>query len=167
MEKFNGVTFFEKPEIDYEIYLDASLKGLGGVCGKEVYHAIMPPELATANIATLEMYNILVAIRLWGRIWKHKTILFRCDNEAVVAVLNSGKTRDPDLAEISRNIFMQCALDDINLQIEHIPGRNNQIADLLSRWEDTSTPEAKLKNFLPDFINLPIEEHHLYINKDI
>ena len=44
VQKFNGVMFFEKPIIDYEICLDASLKGLVGVCGQEVYHARMPQE---------------------------------------------------------------------------------------------------------------------------
>ena len=59
-----------------------------------------------------------------------------CDNEAVVTILNSGRTRDPFLAAIARNIFMSAAVSDIYLKIVHIPGKKNVVADLLSRWEN-------------------------------
>ena len=101
VEKFNGVTFFEKTNFDHEMCLDASLTGIGGFCANEIYHGRIPQHYATANIATLEMHNVLVAIRLWAEKCKHCTVLFRCDNEAVVTVLNSGKPKDPDLGAIS------------------------------------------------------------------
>ena len=56
-----------------------------------------------------------------------------CDNEAVVSVLNAGKTRDPLLATISRNIFMVSAKHDISFRLIHVHGKHNVVADLLSR----------------------------------
>ena len=80
------------------------------------------------------MLNILVAIRVWGPLWNGKAIRIACDNQAVVMVLNSGKTRDLTLAAIARNIFMTAAHFDLFLKTVHIMGVCNDIADSLSRW---------------------------------
>ena len=143
------------------------MAGIGEVCGNEIYHDKIPQDVDQANIATLEMFNILVALRIWAIMWQHQTVLFRCDNEAVVAVLNSGKTRDPDLAAISRNIFMHCATFDTPLKIIHISGKDNNIADLLSRWDQTINPREKLKSLLPNFRVMLVEKQHMFINHNI
>ena len=80
------------------------------------------------------MLNILVAIRVWGNVWKHQCILIKCDNQVVVSVLNSGKTQDLTLAGIARNIMIEISEQDIDLQVIHILGVENKVADLLSRW---------------------------------
>ena len=80
---------------------------------------------------------------------ERKKIRIACDNEAVVHVLNSGKTRDLTLAAIARNIQFQVARGDINLQVVHIPGKDNTIADLLSRWAMTEKPHVQLAGWLP------------------
>ena len=49
-------------------------------------------------------------------------------------VLNSGKTRDLNLAAIAHNIFMEAAHFDVFLKTVHIMGIHNDIADSLSRW---------------------------------
>ena len=63
LNKFNGKSFFVKTTVDLEIHLDACLTGMGAVFGNEVYHIATPDFLKSDNIATLEMFNILVAIR--------------------------------------------------------------------------------------------------------
>ena len=70
----------------------------------------------------------------------------------MVEVLKSGKTKDPFLATCARNIgsLLPCLI--LNLLFVHVPGRNNDIADLLSRWIVTSNPEQKLRQYLPNFI---------------
>ena len=62
-------------------------------------------------------------------------ILIRCDNQAVVTVLRSGKTRDAFLAASARNIWYVTAIHDIEVQYTHISGARNQVADTLSRWQ--------------------------------
>ena len=94
------------------------------------------------------MCNILVAIRVWGNVWKHQRILIKCDNQAVVSVLNSGKTQDLTLAGIARNIMMEISEQDIDLQVIHILGVENKVADLLSRWFITKNPGKALNNFV-------------------
>ena len=40
LKQYNGVTFFDNKPVDFQVYLDASLSGLGGVFGPLVY---VPP----------------------------------------------------------------------------------------------------------------------------
>ena len=76
-------------------------------------HCKTPDFLKNSNIAIIEMYNILIATRLWANTRKNKTIEIFYDNLAVVNVLNSGKTKDMYLAAISRDIFITAATSDI------------------------------------------------------
>ena len=45
------------------------------------------------NIATKEMFPIVIASSVWGRRWAGKVVCCRCDNNAVVAVLNNWTSR--------------------------------------------------------------------------
>ena len=103
------------------------------------------------------MLNILVALRVWGPAWQGKKLLVHCDNQAVVAILNSGATRDLTLAAIARNIFMESAKCDISLSVIHILGKDNPIADLLSRWYITDKANTKLRDMIPQprWVNIP------------
>ena len=167
MVHFNGTTFFDKNDIQFDTFLDASLTGIGAVCGKDIYHHVIPCCLQNSPIVVLEMFNILVATRLWAFKWANKNVLIHCDNEAVVTILNSGKSKDVTLSRISRNIFMQCASHDIQLQVKHVPGKNNNIADLLSRWQVTDNAKEKLSLLLPDFNTISVAQHHLTIDDSI
>ena len=130
---FNGTTFFCHKKFGLQVHLDACLNGLGAICGNEVYSIPLTPGFGNFDIVHLEMINILVAIRAWATRWATQTILIHCDNQAVVAIMSSSRTRDLTLAAIHRNILMECARFDIELQTIHIPGKSNVVADALSR----------------------------------
>ena len=133
LKKFNGTAFFYHHPVQATIELDACLQGLGAIYRNQVYAFPIPQYCDSFSIVHLEMLNILVAIRVWGNVWKHQHILIKCDNQAVVSVLNSGKTQDLTLAGIARNIMMEMSEQDIDLQVIHILGVENKVADLLSR----------------------------------
>ena len=114
----------------------------------QVYVIRIPQYCQNFSIVHLEMLNILVAIKVWGKNGKNQRILIKCDNQAVVSVLNSGKTQDLTLAAIARNIMMDISENDIDLQVIHILGIHNKIANLLSRWYITKNPGNVLKQFL-------------------
>ena len=134
LKKFNGTAFFDHRPVQATIELDACLQGLGAIYRNQVYAFPIPQYCDSFPIVHLEMLNILVAIRVWGNAWKHQRILIKCDNQAVVSVLNSGKTQDLTLAGIARNIMMEISEQDIDLKVIHILGVENKVADLLSRW---------------------------------
>ena len=118
------------------------------------------------NITNLEMINILVALRVWAEQWAHKKVLFRCDNLAVVQVIQTSRTRDKFLACCLRNIWLIVSVYDIELDILHISGKTNRVADALSRlYSDKAIPDD-IKHDLdtryqfhtvpPDYFNLDI-----------
>ena len=96
------------------------------------------------KIVHLEMLTLVIALKLWASVWAHSTVKFYCDNLAVVQVVLTGKTRDNMLALCLRNIWLITASYDIDLQIDHIQGRVNKIADLLSRIYSPKTVDLTL-----------------------
>ena len=144
LSRYNGRSFFDHKPVFGVIDLDACLTGLGGRYNNEVYHLPVVKHFQNLGIVHLKMVNILVAVRIFALDWQHRSILVRCDNAAVVQVLNNGKTKDPFLATCAINIWYCMAQHDINLSYSHVLGKNNQVADLLSRWQNTQQQMAQL-----------------------
>ena len=144
MHHFNGVAFFNRVPIRQVIKLDACLEGLGAICQNQVYSIKIPPKFDNYSIVHLEMLNILVALRVWSHQWAASKILLKYDNQAVLSVLNSGRIQDSTFGAMARNISMLLAIHDIELQVIHILGSDNKVADLLSRWYIT---ENQLTNY--------------------
>ena len=162
--KFNGKAFISHNPVMEEIELDASLQGLGARWGSQVYSIPIPLGYEKMSIVHLEMLNILVAIRVWGPQWNGKAFRVACDNQAVVMVLNSGKTRDLTLAAIARNIFMEAASFDIFLKTVYIMGITNEIADSLSRWTMSEYFRKKFYSLLPNHVWVQPPSNVLTIN---
>ena len=160
---FNGITFFDKPSLPEQdtLHLDASLTGLGGIWSNRVYSTpVIDIPGFDFKIVHLEMINILVALRLWGKFWKHSTVKIFCDNQAVVQVVATNKTKDPCLAACIRNIWLISAHYDITIQIQHISGKENVEADLLSRiYSDKQVDTQLLHNLQQNYIwdTVPIQ----------
>ena len=127
------MSMYEHKKTDYTVELDACLTGLGGACKNMVYHVPITLGYRQFTIVHLEMINILVALRLFGNTWKGNRVLIKCDNEAVVSVLRTGKARNPFLGACARNIWYGAAIQDVEMQYVHVSGKNNRKADLLSR----------------------------------
>ena len=66
---------FRRPPVFQEVFVDATLQAVGGVWGMRAYSEILPAELIGLSITLLEMYNILIALRVCGVDWKDKCIL--------------------------------------------------------------------------------------------
>ena len=165
--QFNGTSFFVKDKVDKEVHLDACLTGMGASFDGKIYGAGIPEKFRKFDIAALEMLNILIATRIWAKDWENRTMEVDCDNLSVVNILCSGKTKNSMLATISRNLFMTASKYDIFLKVSHIPGKSNQVADLLSRWQHTKDNFEKLQQFLPSFTWEKIEESHFELDENI
>ena len=84
-------------------------------------------------------------------------MLIKCDNQAVVTVLRSGRTKDPFLGACARNVWFTAAVADVELQYTHVLGKNNRTADLLSRWQNSPSNVVELKYLVPDAIWLSVD----------
>ena len=88
---YNGVTFF-KYIPTRNVYLDACTTGLSAIYEKHVYAFSLPEHWQAVNIASLEMINILVALKVWHVQWSGHRVLIHCDNQVVVSALNTGRS---------------------------------------------------------------------------
>ena len=150
LSQYNGVTFYDNLTCQAEIHLDASLTGLGAVFDNMIYSLPFEKNYMSYNIVQLEILNILVACKVWPNHWANKRIKIWCDNLAVVEVLNSGKSCDETLAICARNIWMLSAMYNFDIILYHIPGKENNIADLLSRWTNSYQDNEKLYQLVPN-----------------
>ena len=136
MEQLNGsVEMHTKNSYTYDIYVDASLQGLGAKLGNMVY--AIPILNALKHICTIvhfEALNILVALKCWAKYLTNQKVVFWCDNSAVVNIFTNFKIRDSILMACVRNVWLLAAVYNIDLKVKHIQGVSNVYADILSRW---------------------------------
>ncbi len=99
------------------------------------------------HITVKELVPVLFSIATWGKMWSGQTVRCRCDNAAVVAIVNSGRTKMESARHLMRALFFITANYNITLSCSHIPGVDNGAADALSRDNVISfvqqVPEAR------------------------
>ena len=121
LDTFNGSVemhlFVKAPQ--YNVHMDACLKGMGAICNKMVYYTPVHPSLQQlCHITHLEAANALIVLRKWGSMFKNKYIILWCDNKAVVEVFASYKIRDPFLAACICTIWWYSAIYNFKLEIK-------------------------------------------------
>ncbi len=90
-------------------------------------------ESATYGITAKELLPIVVAVAVWGKAWQGKAVVARCDNMAVVAIVNTGSSREAEAMHLRRCLAFLEAKWAIQLWAEHVKGVDNEVADALSR----------------------------------
>ena len=139
------------------VFVDATLTGIGGSWGKRAYSTSIPSEISReVAISQLELYNIVVATRLWSPAWENKTVCVRCDNESAVSVCNSGRTKDPFMNLCLHNLWLLIPRYNIDLRVVHIRGRDNGLADALSRNKLLLLGEVELETVPDEYLSLSL-----------
>ena len=148
LSKFNGKVMFRDAGEAFDVYVDASLTGMGASWNKNVY-AVSRHISATSwlSITQLEMLNVLIALRIFGHCWQNQKIRFHIDNKAVVYSLTKGRMRDAYLQSVARSIWLIAASKDIVIEYVHIAGTANVKADVLSRMFQNVSNAQKLQLF--------------------
>ena len=113
---------------------DASGKwGCGAFCGSYWFQLCWTGPTAESHITVKELVPIVIAAAVWGNLWVGKTILARCDNAAVVAIINQGNSKDPECMHLMRCLAFIAAQFNFNIIASHIKGSDNDLADAISR----------------------------------
>ena len=162
---YNGTSLYDHRPVD--VTLEPCLTGFGGRSGDLVYHLPIVRGFRNWTIVHLEMINILLAARLFKRQWSLRKVLIQCDNEAVVSVLKTGKTRDPYLGTCVRNIWYLAAEADIDLRYVHMKGVNNVVANVLSRWQGRPDQWQVLYNHIEKPLWLSVSHDLLDIDPEL
>ena len=69
LKSYNGVTYHNTSQVDVQVYLDASLNGLGGAYNSMIYAVPIERGYMDYTIVHLEILNILVACKIWASQW--------------------------------------------------------------------------------------------------
>lgn len=145
LRSWNGVSIFleaiASPAKGMDLWTDSSgTIGFGGYHRGEWFQGRWPSGIwnstdSTMSMAYLELFPIVVASVLWGRGWTGKRILMHCDNQATVAIIRKGRSKVHVINELMRKLTWTAAKCNFLIQSEFLPGRDNSIADSLSRFQ--------------------------------
>ena len=88
-----------REEID--LFSDASGSfGCGAWWDSDWLQYAWPTSMAGKSIALKELVPIVMACLIWGSRWRGRALVFHCDNQAVVEVVNAGVGKDPADAQL-------------------------------------------------------------------
>ena len=138
------------------IEFDASPWGYGGVlfwCGQPWAYFSEPVSQedierfsievgSCTNQALLETIAILIGVRVWLPLWKDErlTVRIRSDSSAALGAVEREKSNNPRLNEVVRELALDLAEGLYKLDVkEHLPGKDNTWADILSRLSQPNT----------------------------
>ncbi|RLC08583.1 MAG: hypothetical protein DRI57_23700, partial [Deltaproteobacteria bacterium] len=143
LDTFNGISVMLDHEWltpDAFFSTDACLQGGGGWVSGEFFSLSFPQFLLDKqwHINSLELLVLLLGLRLWAPGFKGKKLKFFCDNEATVAVINSGRCKDPVMLSLLREVAFVCATNECLVRAVHLAGVENRLADALSRKSSLS-----------------------------
>ena len=128
IEQYNGVSLMwlvKEPITDIVVQTDACLRGYGGICGSQYFRGRFPKIDQKGNIAVLEMWAVMVGLRIWAEQLAGKYFWIHVDNEAVATVLNTGSSREPKLQNTLREIALIAARHEFTIKARYIPGVTN------------------------------------------
>ena len=157
----NSKTFF----LDHRFITQSSLQlftdssstiGYGGYYGSRWFAGLWPATCMGLNIALLEIYPICLAIKVWGSHLSNKCIMFNSDNMSVVHIVNNFTSKDPNIMALLRIIVLDCMRMKIYIRCTHIAGRNNVLADMLSRSQ-VALARTKFPHLQPYSTFVPIQ----------
>ncbi|MCP3876743.1 MAG: hypothetical protein GY699_26840 [Desulfobacteraceae bacterium] len=94
-----------------------------------------PSHWMSKSIAVKELTPIDISFCLWIEHFKNTKIVFLVDNLSIVYVLRSKTSRDLVLMSMVRKMVVLAMLNNVQFSALHVPGRNNVIADLISRFQ--------------------------------
>eukprot|EP00731_Ephydatia_muelleri_P016296 Em0009g720a len=128
-----GRKILESAQPDVVVHCDASGSiGCAAWWSEGWLHYEWPPEVAAASITPKETLPVVFACAVWGQLWRNKLIRVYCDNEAAVANLNSGRSKEPWSMHMIRCLIFIKAIYGLELEVLHLPGKMNTLADALS-----------------------------------
>ena len=94
-----------------------------------------------------------MACALWFPHFSGKRIQFWCDNESVVAIINSGHSKVPRIMDLLRFLVLLSMKHNFFVRARHVPGVSNDIADALSRLQVVGSQGTQNPLYYPAFTN--------------
>ena len=118
---------------DINFFTDSSDIGWGAVCMGYWSYGSFQDDQKKKSIEWRELYAVVKACSLWGRLFIGKKIFINCDNMSIVYAVNSGASKSSDIMELIRQLFFIASTNSFECRLVHVDGATNVAADMLSR----------------------------------
>lgn len=166
LQQFPGTSLmwceqFDEP--DTILATDSSLKGAGGTCGLKYFRTAYPDFVrCNATIAHLELMALIIGIKVFLPQLKGKRLVVHCDNQAVAELINSGRAKDLQLQAGLREVCYLAAVGEFELYARFLPGVQNRIPDLLSRWDMGQKYRDEFRRLAPHLVRTSVRHSMFY-----
>lgn len=141
IKHFNGKSVFLPDvwidSVALDLFTDSSNTGFGGYLGNRWFGDVWPDEWKPFHITVKEIFPIVLALELWADQLKNKCIIFHCDNNAVVHIINRQSSKEKALMTLVRRLVLQTMKFNIMFKAEHLSSAENYLADKISRQQVT------------------------------
>ena len=158
---WNGVALIPRQKVDVDLFVDACLSGIGASNGTHAYwHQVCPVQDPVDCISELEAANIAVALHTFmNEDHRGMHVRVHCDNEGAVSVLTTGRGRNKVILDVARKAWLIQAKLDLFISYVHIPGVENQTADILSRAHLSDKHLNEAHELVVSKCLLPVKPH--------
>lgn len=122
--------------LDPGMFTDACLEGIGAVLKDECIRVRIPESYRHRTgwtIVHFEFLALIISVQVWRQWARQKRFRVFCDNQAVVSVVNTGRSKDPELQRLLRWLCYLLTVNDCMIRLRYIETNQNKIADTLSR----------------------------------
>lgn len=138
MDPFNGLTPMCDTRPVSPVWTDACPVAAGAVfSGNYVYTPFNTwREAENLHINHKEALALETAAAHWAPRWTNRRVVVYCDNQAAVGILNKGSCRDPVVMASLRRLSMLSARFNFKICAVYYPGRENIVADAVSRLHE-------------------------------
>lgn len=166
LQSYNGISLITPHYlVDSEtlhLYSDASPKfGYGVTYNTSWFQGKWPANWQELDITVLELFPIFMAVSIYAPSLTHHRVIFHCDNQAIVTVINKQTSKSKPIMSIIRPFVLLLLHYDIHFTAVHIPGISNVLCDSLSR--QVATPSL-LKTYGMKLCPTDIPTHLLPAN---
>ena len=146
---------------EIKLYTDASRNsklGCGGYCDRDWFVQKWETSFMkkhNPSIAFLELFAVVVAVKLWIHRFPNQRIILFCDNKSVVHMINKNTSNCPRCLNLVRILVLESMTKNVRIYAKHVDTKANRKADLLSRLRIDRFWSENSKHFNAESTRIP------------
>lgn len=149
LETFNGKSLLLDSIPITSVYTDACTSGAGGVWNQDWFYCNWERDFPSAShlhINEQETLAVIIAAHRWAPLWSNRKVIFFSDNSTTVNSINKCSSRNDTVMKCLRSLFWLSASYNFRFVAKHVPGKENALADCISRLHDPFNVKFLLSN---------------------